>query len=148
MRVRDVMTAEPTCCTPDTSLEAIARLMVDLDCGAIPVVGDLAARFPVGMVTDRDIVIRTLAAGRNPLELTARDIMTMPAITIVGETLLQDCLDILELNQIRRMIVVDHDGRCCGIISQADIAECASRRTAGELVHEVSHRVSQHARSY
>jgi CBS domain-containing protein len=142
MRARDVMTADPTCCTPDTSLEAIARLMIDLDCGAIPVVGDLAARFPVGMITDRDIVIRTLAAGLNPLELAARDCMTMPAITVIGETLLADVLEILELNQIRRMIVVDHDGRCCGIISQADVAQCASRRTAGELVHEVSHRFS------
>lgn len=143
MRARDVMTAEPTCCTPDTSLEAVARLMVDSDCGAIPVVGDLAARFPVGMITDRDIVIRTLAAGLNPLELSARDCMTMPAITVIADMPLADVLAVLELNQIRRMIVVDHDGRCCGIISQADIAECASRRTAGELVHEVSHRVSQ-----
>jgi CBS domain-containing protein len=136
------MTADPTCCTPDTSLEAIARLMVDLDCGAIPVVGDLAARLPVGMITDRDIVIRTLAAGLNPFARAVRDCMTMPAITVIGETLLADVLEILEMNQIRRMIVVDHDGRCCGIISQADIAQCASRRTAGELVHEVSHRFS------
>lgn len=143
MRARDVMTAEPTCCLPDTSLEAVARLMVDLDCGAIPVVGDLAARFPIGMITDRDIVIRSIAAGLNPLELAARDCMTMPAITVIGETPLPDVLEILELNQIRRMIVVDHDGRCCGVISQADIAQCASRRTAGELVHEVSHRFSQ-----
>lgn len=143
MRARDVMTADPTCCIPETSLEAIGRLMIDLDCGAIPVVGDLAARFPVGMITDRDIVIRAVAAGLNPLEMTVRECMTMPAITVVAETPLPDVLEILEMNQIRRMIVVDHDGRCCGIISQADVAQCASRRTAGELVHEVSHRFSQ-----
>ena len=127
MRARDVMTAEPTCCTPDTSLEAVARLMLDLDCGAIPVVGDLAAKFPIGMITDRDIIIRAVAAGLDPRELPAREVMTLPAITIIGETPLPDVLVILEMNQIRRMIVVDHDGRCCGIISQADVAECASR---------------------
>jgi CBS domain-containing protein len=138
MRVRDVMTADPTCCTPDTSLEAVARLMVDCDCGAIPVVGDLAAKFPIGIITDRDIVTRAVAGGKNPLELTARDCMTMPAITMTEDTKLDDCCDLLELNQIRRVIIVDRDGRVCGVVAQADIAAHASKRVAGELVREVS----------
>lgn len=138
MKVRDVMTADPTCCLPDTSLEAVGRLMVECDCGAIPVVGDLAARFPIGIVTDRDIVTRAIAGGKNPLELTARDCMTMPAITVTPDTKLDDCLELLELNQIRRVIVVDRDGRLCGMVAQADVAAHASKRKAGELVREVS----------
>jgi len=144
MKIRDVMSEEPTCVTPETSLEACARLMADCDCGALPVVGDLAARFPIGLITDRDIVTRMLAAGKNPLVHTARDCMTMPAITITDDTNLEDVIDLLEINQIRRVIVVDRDGRTCGIIAQADIASHTSKRKAGELVREVSQ--PKHAR--
>ncbi len=138
MKVSELMTNDPTCCTPETSIEAVARLMVDVDCGAIPVVGDLTSRFPIGIVTDRDIVVRTIAAGNNPLELTARDCMTAPAITVTKDTTLADCVDLLELNQIRRVVVVDRDGRIAGILAQADIAMHLSKRKAGELLQEVS----------
>ena len=139
MNVRDVMTKDPTCCTPDTSLEAVARLMVDVDCGAIPVVGDLASRFPIGIITDRDVVTRVVAAGKNPLALVARDCATMPAVTVTEDTSLDDCCDLLEINQLRRVIVVDREGRVSGIVAQADIAAHASKRKAGELVRQVSH---------
>lgn len=138
MKVSELMTIDPTCCTPETSLEAVARLMVDVDCGAIPVVGDLTSRFPIGIITDRDIVVRMIAAGKNPLELTARDCMTAPAITVTADTTLADCVDLLELNQIRRVIVVNREGRIAGILAQADIAMHLSKRQAGELLQEVS----------
>lgn len=138
MKVSELMTIDPTCCTPETSLEAVARLMVDVDCGAIPVVGDLTSRFPIGIITDRDIVVRMIAAGKNPLELTARDCMTTPAITVTADTTLADCVDLLELNQIRRVIVVNREGRIAGILAQADIAMHLSKRQAGELLQEVS----------
>lgn len=138
MKVRDVMTKDPTCCTPDSSLETVARLMIECDCGAIPVVGDLAGKFPIGVITDRDIVTRSLAAGKNPLEMTARDCMTMPAVTVTEDTRVDDCIDMLELNQLRRMVVVDREGRITGVVAQADIAAHASKRKAGELVREVS----------
>lgn len=138
MKVRDVMTKDPTCCTPDTSLEAVARLMLECDCGAIPVVGDLAGKFPIGVITDRDIVTRSLAAGKNPLELIVRDCMTMPAVSVTEDTSIADCIDMLELNQLRRVIVVDREGRVSGVVAQADIAAHASKRKAGELVREVS----------
>lgn len=139
MKVRDVMTAEPTCCTPETSLEAVSRLMIDCDCGAIPVVGDLAAKFPIGIITDRDIVTRVVATGQDPHGLTVRACMTSPAITVTADTSLADCLKLLEINQIRRMIVVDAAGAVVGVVAQADIATHATKRRAGELVREVSH---------
>ena len=146
MKIREVMTQEPTCCTPETSLEAVARLMVDCDCGAIPVVGDLAGKFPLGLITDRDIVTRVIAAGKSTQDTTVRDCMTMPVVTITTDTSLDDCIDMMELNQIRRCIVVDSDGRVCGIVAQADVAAHASKRKAGELVREVSH--PTHARAF
>ena len=68
MQVKDVMTADPACCTPDTPLAEVARLMVANDCGEIPVVEDKTRKRPIGVVTDRDIVCRTIANNINPLE--------------------------------------------------------------------------------
>lgn len=138
MRVRDVMTRSPMCCTPGTAIETVAALMLECNCGAIPVVGDLATRTPLGIVTDRDIVVRTIAKGRDPMGLTARDCMTTPAVTVLDEMRLHGCVRLLELNQIRRAIVVDSSGGCVGIVSQADIARSASKRETGDLVREVS----------
>ncbi len=138
MRVRQIMTRDPVCCTPDTPIEDIAGMMSARDCGAIPVVGDLVTRQPIGIVTDRDIVMRTIATGRDPMVLTARECMTTPAVTIVEGAALHDCVDLLELSQIRRVIVVDATGACCGVVAQADIAQHTSKRTAGDLVREVS----------
>ena len=138
MHVRDVMTRNPVCCTPDTPLELIAQVMMERDCGSIPVVDDLIERRPVGIVTDRDIVTRTLAAGRDPVGLMVRDCMTSPAVTIVEDASLGDCVELLELGQIRRVIVIDEAGRCTGIVAQADIAQHASKRDTGDLVQQVS----------
>jgi CBS domain-containing protein len=146
MKVSELMTLDPTCCTPETSLDAVARLMIDTDCGAIPVVGDLASRFPIGIVTDRDIVTRVVAAGKNSLEHDASDCMTMPAITVTADTDLDACLELLEINQIRRVIIVDKEGRVTGILAQADIAMHLSKRKAGELLREVSE--PTHARAF
>jgi CBS domain-containing protein len=138
MHVRDVMTRDPACCTPGTPIAELARMMVDRDCGAIPVVADLVGREPLGIVTDRDIVTRALAVGLDPTDLAARDCMTSPAITIAEDSGLHDCVRLLELSRIRRAIVVDASGACTGIVAQADIAWHASKRETGDLVREVS----------
>jgi len=138
MRVRDVMTRDPACATPETSLEAIARMMVQRDCGAIPVVGDCTTRQPIGMVTDRDIVTRAIATGRDPMTMIAADVMTTPVATIPDDASIRDCVHLLETSKIRRAIVVDAFNRCVGMISQGDIATHASKWRTGDLVREVS----------
>lgn len=138
MQMRDVMTKDPACCTPDTTIAAAARMMLERDCGAIPVVADLVSRTPVGIVTDRDIVTRVVAHGIDPLGLPVRECMTAPAVTIREDAGLDDCVELLQLGQLRRVIVVDGAGSCIGIIAQADIARCASKRETGDLVREVS----------
>jgi CBS domain-containing protein len=132
------MTRNPVCCTADTPIADAARLMSEHDCGAIPVVGDLATRLPIGIITDRDIVVRAIAQGRDPMDLAVRDCMTAPPATVVEDTSVHDCVELLELGQIRRVIVVDDRGACSGIVAQADIARNASKRETGDLVREVS----------
>ena len=138
MDVRSVMTPDPACCTPQTKLADVAKMMLDNDCGEIPVVADKEARKPVGVVTDRDIVIRTLARGADPTQKTAGDCMSSPAVTVDPDMSLVECCDVMEREQIRRVPVVDADGRLCGIVALADVAMNAGRRTTAEVVKEVS----------
>ena len=138
MNVREVMTADPACFTADTPLAEVAKMMVDCDCGAIPVVDSQDSKKPVGMITDRDITIRTVAEGKNPLDLTASDAMTVNVMTVNPETSLEECCNLMEEHQIRRVVVVDNKGACCGMIAQADIAINADDRKTAEVVQEVS----------
>jgi len=138
MKVRDIMTKDPVCCVPRASLEEVAHMMTELDCGAIPVVENLLTRKPVGMITDRDIVINSLARGKNPMHMVAEEIMSFPAITVWADMPVEECCEKMEVDQIRRMIVVDENGNCCGIVAQADIAQRGPRYEIAELVKDVS----------
>ena len=136
--VRDVMTENPACCTPDTGLQEVARMMVECDCGEIPVVDDRESRRPIGVITDRDITVRAVAQGRNPLELRARDCMSPEPVTITPDASLDAASTLLADRRLRRLPVVDEQGRLCGIVAQADIAQAMSTRETGEMVREVS----------
>ena len=103
MNVRDIMTANPACCTPNTTLPQVARLMVEHDCGAIPVVENTNNKRPVGIITDRDIVCRTIAQGKDPLGLTAGECMTASAVTVTADTDLEECARLMRSHQIRRI---------------------------------------------
>ena len=140
MRVRDIMTPSPACGSPSDTLEAIARLMVVHDCGSIPICeaegGD--AKRIVGLVTDRDIVVRAVAAGRNPVPMTAGDVMSHPVASVEPEAELDVALKQMEDNQVRRIPVVDHQGALVGLLAQADVARSAPPTQTGDLVQEVS----------
>jgi CBS domain-containing protein len=140
MKVKDIMTSDPVYCTPDTNLEIVAKLMLEHDCGEIPIVDNEVDLKPIGVITDRDIVCRTVARGKNPLKILAKDSMTKPCVTITPETTIEECCRILEKKQIRRVPVVDEKGCCCGIISQADIATHHLRDQIAEVLEEVSQR--------
>ena len=138
MFVKEIMTTDPACCPPDAKLQDVAKMMVDNDCGCIPVVENKDSKVPIGMITDRDITTRVVAEGKTPLELTAADAMSSSVITVTPETTLDVCCTLMEENQLRRLAVVDADGNCCGMISQADIATNASKAKTAEVVQEVS----------
>lgn len=138
MQVREIMTAKPACCTPDTPLQQVAQLMVEHDCGEIPIVRSATDGTLVGVVTDRDIVCRLIAMGRNPLDETAESCMSSPVVAVRESTSIEECARIMEESQIRRVPVVNGGGMCCGIVSQADIAKHASRRITADLVKDVS----------
>lgn len=133
---RDVMTPDPACCSPDTPLDQVAKMMVQHNCGEIPVI-DRANR-PIGVVTDRDIVCRSVAESENPMAHTAESVMSTPVVTVSPDAWIEDVVDTMERHQIRRVPIVDADGCCSGIIAQADIAWAAEPRRAAQLLHELS----------
>lgn len=138
MRVTEIMTAGPVCCTPELPLSAVARLMADNDCGEIPVVDQPENRILVGVITDRDIVCRAIARSKDPEDTSAGDVMSTPVISVNEQADLDECCEKMELYQIRRIPVVDGQGRVRGIVSQADIALKSGVREAGEIVRDIS----------
>ena len=133
---RDVMTENPACCTPETPLDEVAKLMREYDCGEIPVIDP--AEQPIGVVTDRDIVCRVVAEGKNPSAYTAEGCMSQPVVTVPLDAPVADVLSTMEKHRIRRVPVVDEAGACAGIIAQADLAWAERLSDVGELVREVS----------
>lgn len=133
---RDVMTRDPACCTPHSTLDQVAKLMVQNNCGEIPVV-DVNDQL-IGVITDRDIVCRAVADGKNPMAHTVDTCMSQPVVTVWADASLDDVVSTMEKHQIRRVPVVDERGCCAGIISQADVARAEPLPEVGALVREVS----------
>lgn len=137
-RVSEIMTEDPVCCTPDTPLVRVARMMAENSCGAIPVIRSPEDRVPVGIITDRDVAVRTVAMGRNPLDMTAGDVMTDAPVTVHPEDAVEDCAAAMRGYKLRRIVVVDGNGRVCGLVVQAQIARYLPREESGEIVRDIS----------
>lgn len=135
MKVSEIMTAEIAACSPSDSVKDAAKLMILNDCGQIPVVGDKGTL--IGVITDRDIACRCVAEGLSSQTCVA-DIMSRDVVTVSPDDDIESCCAIMEENQVRRLPVLDVEGRCCGIVSQADIANAAERTLTGDLVRQVS----------
>jgi CBS domain-containing protein len=137
LTARDIMTEDPVCCTPETSLQDVAQMMVEADCGGVPVTDSADSMTPIGMITDRDIVCRAVAQGKDLRVMTASECMSTPCVTIDADSSIEKCILALEGSLIRRVPVVDDDGECCGIIAQADIARF-QKHQGGELLQQLS----------
>lgn len=138
MRAEEIMTRDPATCTPDTRIQDVAHLMLDHDCGEIPIIDDRETRRLVGVVTDRDITVRAVAEGRSPTDTLASEIMSSSLVTGSPDASLEECVEKMEKHQIRRLPIVDPDGRCIGMLAQADIALHGQARKTGEFVEDVS----------
>ncbi|TWI05758.1 CBS domain protein [Luteimonas cucumeris] len=137
MDVRTVMTEDPVVATRSTPLKQVARMMLDNDVGEIPIVDDAKV---VGVVTDRDIVVRLVAHGQDPTQVRAEDCMTSPAVTLELGADIRDCAELMARQKIRRVPIVDAQGQIRGIVALADLERRTDIRS---LKAEVSRHVSQ-----
>ena len=140
IKVRSVMTMNPACCTADTKLVDVAKVMIEHDCGEIPVVSNHEEKKLVGVITDRDICCRAVAQSLNPAAMNAKDCMTAPAITVGMDFPIEECMELMEEKKIRRVPVVDDKGCCCGMVSIADIARQTEEWTTGSIIKIISGR--------
>ena len=139
MRVREIMTKNVATATLDSSVEDVAIMMKEEDAGAIPVLddGELA-----GIVTDRDIVIRCLAEGKDPAETTVEDILTEELHTIEPDADVEEAARMMARRQIRRLPVVD-EGELIGVVSLGDIAVKEDTDRAGDSLQDISEGVKE-----
>ena len=132
---KDIMTPGPRCVGENDTLVDAARLMAELDVGALPICGE--DKRLKGMVTDRDIVVKCLAQGGDPAGTTAGSLAEGKPVTIGADDDIEEALEVMKRYQVRRLPVIDgHD--LVGIISQADIALSLSAQDVGETVAEIS----------
>jgi CBS domain-containing protein len=133
--VKDAMTSNPCTIDADQTVAYAAKMMRDENVGLAPVV---EANRLVGTLTDRDIAIRVVAEGRDPQALKVRDVAATSLVTVDPEQDLDEALRLMASHQIRRLPVVEEDGRVVGILAQADVAEHAKEKKVGEMVEEIS----------
>lgn len=138
MKVREIMTDNPACATTTTSLQETAKMMLDHDCGSIPIVENEDNKKVIGTITDRDITIRTVAAGKNPMQMTAGEVMTTQVVTVTADSTVEECRNKMEKNQIRRIVVVDENNSVVGMVAQADVAIHSSDEATGDVVEGIS----------
>ena len=134
--VKDVMTSDPVSCHESTSLHDVAVMMKNNDCGSIPVVDQDGK--PVGTVTDRDIVIRVVAANKEVASGTVKLAMSSPVKTIAASASVKEASELMEKDKIRRLPVVDDAGKLVGMLAIADIALNGQDQTTAQVVKEVS----------
>ena len=132
--IRELMTSNPVTCEPTTTVVDAAKVMAKEDVGPVPIVeGDRL----VGIVTDRDLVVRVLAEGKDPSSTTIGEIASADLTTVTPDSDLQEALDLMSASQVRRLPVVEN-GRLVGIVAQADVARAADEEKTGEVVQDIS----------
>jgi CBS domain-containing protein len=137
LRCRDIMTSNVVAAAPETTLQEIARLMSEGDMGALPVV-DASNRL-VGIVTDRDIVVRAVSKGADVQITTVGDVMTTEIFTALPDDFVFQAIRLMGDKQVRRVPVISENGTLEGILAMADIAlEMEDEREIAEALEEIS----------
>jgi CBS domain-containing protein len=123
MQVQEIMTAAVECCTPNEKAQRAAEIMREADTGVIPVLAGENDPKVVGIITDRDLCMAIVAAGRDPREVRVQECMTDQVVTLGPDDDIRHAADVMTEKQVRRLPVVDHNGAILGIVSLADIAQ-------------------------
>jgi len=136
MKLRDVMTRDVEVIHPDATLREAAETMEALDVGPLPVCD--GARL-VGMITDRDLVVRAMSAGQDPNSAKVREVMTPDVAYCFEDQDVTDAAQMMKDKQIRRLVILDRDKRLVGIVSLGDLAvETGNDRMSGDVLEKVS----------
>ncbi len=147
MKVDAIMTKDVAYCKGNTRLDEVARMMADYDCSALPVVDDESTRKIVGILTEGDIVRRTLAVGKNPAGLTASACMTSEVFVVHSDSEIEEALATMEQHHVRRLPIIDDRKACCGIVTLTNLAVFLPAPIVGEIVKELTEPVHERSGS-
>ena len=146
MKAQDIMSKNPTCVTVETPLVEAARLMKTENIGVVPVVESTGSKRLVGMLTDRDIAIRAVAEGRDGATTSVGHVMSSNVRTSSPDDSVEDVMEMMGREQVRRVPIVDERGNIVGIVAQADIVlEARDNRKAEKTVEKISQPSGKHA---
>jgi CBS domain-containing protein len=138
MKVREVMTPNPVCCLPTDSAQKVAKALCENDVGSMPVVDDQQSHKLLGMITDRDLCCSVVAAGLDAKSTTIEKFISTNPVTCRDGENLDSCERLMREHQIRRIPIVDGEGRVIGIVAQADMALKDKPEKVAKTVAEVS----------
>jgi CBS domain-containing protein len=147
MKIQDIMTRDPSCVTADATVREAAQVMKSENVGIVPVVAGQNEHRLVGLVTDRDIAIRCVAEGKDGT-CRVRDVMSADDLaTCKADDDVDNLMDAMRSEKVRRIPIVDERGSLVGIVSQADVLlKTHDTNAAGETVEEISEPGGRHAR--
>ena len=146
MKAQDIMSRNPSCVTPDTSIADAARLMKEENVGVVPVVESETSKKLVGILTDRDIAVRAVAEGRDGATTSVGHIMSSDVRTSAPTDSVKEVMDLMGTEQVRRIPVVDERGALVGIIAQADIVlEAKDNKEAEKTIEKISQPSGKHS---
>lgn len=140
MKVKEVMTPNPVCCVPGDTAQSVAKLMCEQNVGSIPVVVDQQSRKLTGIITDRDLCCSVIARGLDPKSTSIQQYMRQNPVACRDGEDLDGCEQAMQSHQIRRIPVIDGEGRCIGIVAQADLALKDRSEKVSKTVAEISRR--------
>src|SRR5262245_30361369 len=129
MKIKHVMTKDPTCCVPSDTAQRAAKIMRDEDTGVIPIIENEQSRKVVGLVTDRDLCMNIVAEGRDPCATHVHESMTTAVVGCSPQDSVNKATELMRENQIRRIPVIDDQHQLVGIVAMADIVSRADLRT-------------------
>jgi CBS domain-containing protein len=134
-QIRDVMTPNPKTVTERDSVRDAARIMKEQDAGVVPVVD---GKKVIGMITDRDIVVRLIAEGKNPLDATVKDAMTRSVRKVKEDATINEVVTLMSSSEVRRLPVVNNRDEIVGIVSIGDLAAGGEKSKVGNAMEQIS----------
>jgi len=135
MKVKEIMTRDIEGVRTGDTTASVAKKMKDLDVGAVPVMANGEAK---GIITDRDLVLRVIAEGKNPESTKAEDIMSASLVYCDENADIKEAANLMEEHMIRRLLVTGKNKKVSGVLSLGDLAEHARKSMAGEVIREIS----------
>lgn len=138
MLIKDVMNEVSVVCTEEMPLTKVFRLMLENDCGCIPVVESYAHPVPIGSISEKDICLQIVGKNRDPQRLTAANVMNGNICKAKNTATVFDCLNLMQNREADRLFVLDAKGAICGTIKRTELEAVRSRQHIDDLYNQVS----------